>query len=169
MYWVLDCLGFFSSPSLLVVGMSIPDLLVLHSSLPRYSSLQVQLNRLVYNWCLRKGKTGWELEQNWCWDFTVSSEVYELLFSRIWLLQMTCCGAGWERTEVLPLPGSSVGENEQESSMKAVPIEEKTRTEKRKRWKVSPKKSVLSSVNLTAKKCCFPEFSLQEALALGQV
>lgn len=111
--------------------MSTPDLLMLHWSLPRYSSLQVQLNRLIYNWCLRKGKTGWELKQNWCWDFIVSREVYELLLTRIWLQQMTCYRAGRERTEVLLFPGSSVGENEQESPTKAVPILPKRRLEQR--------------------------------------
>lgn len=78
---MLGCLEIFSSPSLLVVGISIPDLLVLHSSIPRYSSLQVQLNRLVYIGVSGREKLYGNFNKTDA-DFIVSSEVYELLLTR---------------------------------------------------------------------------------------
>lgn len=145
------CVIFFPLPSLLVVGMSIQDLHMLHWSLPRYSSLQVLLNRLVYNSCLRKGKTGWKLKQSWCWDFVVSREVYELLLTRIWLQQITCCRAGRERKEVLHFPGSSVGGSEQESPTKQSPF--KRRLEQRNGTiEKYHQKNQRSAMNSTAKK-----------------
>lgn len=162
--WVI----FSPLPSLLVVGMSIQDLHMLHWSLPRYSSLQVLLNRLVYTSCLRKGKTGWKLKQSWCWDFVVSRDVYELLLTRIWLQQITCCRAGRERKEVLHFPGSSVGGSEQGSPTKQSPfmrrleqrngnIEKYHQKNKGQPWTQQPKRLLL------------PRIPLLMALALRQV
>lgn len=134
--WVFG--GFFSPPSLLVVDMSIPDILMLHSSLP-------DIHLFKYNWISLYiiGVSGREKQfgnfNKTDADFIVSSEVYELLLTRICLPQITCCRAGRERTGVLPFPGSAAGENEQETPMKAVLIQEKTRIEKWEHWKVPPK------------------------------
>lgn len=164
---MLECLGIFSPPSLLVVDMSIPDILMLHSSLP-------DTHLFKYNWIglYITGVSGREKQygnfNKTDADFIVCSEVYELLLTRIWLPQIMCCRAGRERTGVLPFPGSSVGENEQETPMKAVLIQEKTRTEKWEHWKVPPKNQYCHLWTWQPKSAAFQNFLCKRSWLLGR-
>lgn len=128
------------------------------------TQILISHKQAVYNWCLRKIKTGWKFKQSWCWDFVVSKEVFELLLISIWLQLVTCSRTA---VRVLPFPGGSTGESGQESAAKQSPFKRRLEQSNVNIEKCHQNPKVSGELN-SQKECCFPEFLCKWLWLLGK-